>query len=90
MSKQTAVEWLKDQIKDYDYSNNDGVYFFKIPFYMFQEKIEQALAMEREQMGLPNCKPIDEHIISVTLFDPATGKTYTRTNTPETYKGGEQ
>ena len=36
--------------------------------------------------GLTNCGPMDPNIKSVTIFDPATGKTYT----PETYKGGEQ
>ena len=76
MSKQTAVEWLEEQIK------KDHPFWIDI--------FERAKAMEREQMGLPNCKPIDEHIISVTFLDIATGKTYTRTQTPETYKGGEQ
>jgi len=57
MSKQTAVEWLIDNLKGYD----DDCEIFQI-----------AKAMEREQMGLPNCKQIDG-ISSITIIDPATG-----------------
>lgn len=42
----------------------------------------RALAMEREQMGLPNCKLMNANIKSVTVIDPRTGKIL--------YKGGEQ
>ena len=60
MSKQTAVEWLVEQV-------------FGKHTYVWNDVIEKAKAMEREQMGLPNCKQIDG-ISSITIIDPATGK----------------
>ena len=68
MSKQTAVEWLVEKY--------ELVGMLTLPM------IERAQAMEREQMRLPNCKPMDGNIESVTIFDPVTGETL--------YKGGEQ
>jgi hypothetical protein len=58
----------------------------------FIDEMTKLLDVEREQMGLPNCKPMDEQIISVTILDSATGKTYTRKThgLEETYKRGEQ
>lgn len=73
MTKQTAVEWLEKRF-----------YFTKGQ--LIDIDFETAKAKEREQMGLPNCGPMDPNIKSVTIVDPATGKTYTT----ETYKGGEQ
>ena len=72
MSKQTAVEWLIEQINP-DMKTMQGN--------IIQDLLERAKAMEREQMGLPNCGPMDPNIKSVTIVDLRTGKTY---------KGGEQ
>jgi len=48
--KQTAVEWLDEQIKEYDFSPRDNTYLIEIPFWIWKEKIEQAKAMEKEQI----------------------------------------
>jgi hypothetical protein len=50
MSKQTAVEWLTEQIKEYDFSLTDDLYVIEIPVWILKEKIEQAKEMEREQI----------------------------------------
>ena len=68
MSKQTAVEWLVEK--------------YELVGMLTPPMIERAKAMEREQMGLPNCAPMDSNIRSVTIVDPKTGKII--------YKGGEQ
>lgn len=90
MSNQTAVQWLHYHLlhlmQTREWRSKD------LHIEKFDELFIEALQMEREQMGLPNCKPMDEQIISVTILDPATGKTYTRKTDgfEETYKGGEQ
>ena len=52
MAQQTAVEWLVEQIKDYDFTDpkTNEYLIFKIPIYSFIEKIEQAKEKEKEQM----------------------------------------
>jgi hypothetical protein len=50
MSKQTAVEWLVDQFKEYDFSEDDGMYLIKIPSWLLTEKEDQAKQMEKEQI----------------------------------------
>jgi hypothetical protein len=47
--KQTAVEWLVEQIKEYDFSPRDNTYLIEIPSWILKEKIEQAKAMENQQ-----------------------------------------
>jgi hypothetical protein len=48
--KQTAVEWLEEQLKEYDFSPRDNTYLIEIPSWIWAEKIEQAKAMEKEQI----------------------------------------
>jgi len=50
--KQTAVEWLYNQLNDYDFTDlkNNDYYEFKIPVYVLKEKIDQAKAIEKEQI----------------------------------------
>jgi hypothetical protein len=50
--KQTAVEWLVEQLKEYDFADikNDKNYMIKIPAWILNEKEEQANAMEKEQI----------------------------------------
>jgi hypothetical protein len=52
MSKQTAVEWLIDQIKEYDIAEftDKENWVIKMPAWILTEKEEQAKAMEKEQM----------------------------------------
>jgi hypothetical protein len=49
--KQTAVEWLVEQIKDYDFAPlNTKDYEIIIPIGILESKVEQAKAMEKEQI----------------------------------------
>jgi hypothetical protein len=50
--KQTAVEWLYNQLNDYDFTDlkNNDYYEFKIPVYVLKEKIEQAKEIEKQQI----------------------------------------
>ncbi len=50
MSKQTAVEWFIDQLKEYDFSPRENTYLIEIPFWILTEKQEQAKEMEKEQI----------------------------------------
>ena len=50
--KQTAIEWIIEQFKDYDCtpaSNNDE-YVIVIPQWIFNAKRDEALEMERNQI----------------------------------------
>jgi len=49
-TKQTAVQWLIEQIKEYDFSNikDSENWVIKIPAWVLTEKKEQALQMERD------------------------------------------
>jgi hypothetical protein len=48
--KQTAVDYLIDQLVDYDYSNRDNLYLIEIPSWIFKEKIDKAKALMEEQI----------------------------------------
>jgi hypothetical protein len=48
--KQTAVEWLVEQIKEYDFSPKDNTYLIEIPSWIWTEKFEQAKEMEKQQI----------------------------------------
>jgi hypothetical protein len=50
MSKQTSVEWLIEQIKEYDFSPRDNTYLIEIPSWILTKKIVQAKEMEKEQI----------------------------------------
>jgi hypothetical protein len=71
--KQTAVEWLVDQFKEYDFSEDDGMYLIKIPSWLLTEKEEKAKAMHKEEI----VKAFDEgqeceyqyHINSAPKYD---------------------
>jgi len=47
--KQTSIEWLVDQLKEYDFSPRDNTYLIEIPVWIWKEKVEQAKEMEKEQ-----------------------------------------
>ena len=49
--KQTAVEWLVEQIKEYDFSPRDNTYLIEIPSWILTEKIQKAKEMEKEQIS---------------------------------------
>lgn len=46
----TAVEWLAEQIKDYDFApiTNTDEYAIVIPVWIFKDKINQAKEMEKD------------------------------------------
>ena len=81
MITKTAVEWMVEQV---ELISNNKTLSKKDAVKLYNEVIQNAKAMEREQMGLCSCKPMDENIKSVTIVDPISGKTFTHKN--ETYK----
>ena len=52
MSKQTAVDWLIEQLKEYDFADikDSENYIIKIPAWILTEKQEKAKEMERQQI----------------------------------------
>ena len=55
MSKQTAVDWLIEQLKEYNYAEIPYIkdsenYIIKIPTCILTEKQEKAKEMERQQI----------------------------------------
>ncbi len=50
MVQKTAVEWLIEQLKEYDFSTEDDRYIIKIPSWLLTEKEEQAKQMEKDQI----------------------------------------
>jgi hypothetical protein len=50
MPKQTSIEWLIEQLKQYDFSEDDGMYFIKIPNWLLKEKEKQAKQMHKEEI----------------------------------------
>jgi len=50
MTKQTAVEWLLEQLKEYDFSPRENTYLIEIPSWILTEKEEQVKQMEKEQI----------------------------------------
>ena len=51
---QTAVEWLAEQIKEYDFApiTNTDEYAIVIPVWIFKDKLNQAKAMEKEKIRM--------------------------------------
>jgi hypothetical protein len=52
MSKQTSVDWLIEQLKEYDFADikDSENYIIKIPAWILNEKQEKAKEMEKEQI----------------------------------------
>jgi len=52
MKKQTAVQWLVEQLKEYDFADikDNDYYIIKIPCWVLTEKKEQAKQMEKKQI----------------------------------------
>jgi hypothetical protein len=48
--KPSSIEWLVDQFKEYDFSEDDGMYLIKIPSWLLAEKEEKAKAMHKEEI----------------------------------------
>jgi hypothetical protein len=48
--KPSSIEWLVDQFKEYDFSEEDGMYLIKIPSWLLAEKEEKAKAMHKEEI----------------------------------------
>ena len=54
--KPSSIEWLVDQFKEYDFSEDDGMYLIKIPSWLLAEKEEKAKAMHKEEIVDAYCK----------------------------------
>ena len=50
-NKQSSVEWLIEQLKEYDFSEEDDTYVIKIQSWVLTEKHEQAKAMHKTEHG---------------------------------------
>jgi hypothetical protein len=48
--KQTAVDYLAEQLIEYDFSPRENTYLIEIPSWIFKEKLEKARAMMMEQV----------------------------------------
>jgi hypothetical protein len=48
--KPSSIEWLVDQFKEYDFSEEDGMYLIKIPSWLLAEKEEKAKVMHKEEI----------------------------------------
>ena len=48
-NKQSSIEWLIEQLKEYDFSNEDDTYVIKIQSWVLTEKHEKANAMHKEE-----------------------------------------
>jgi hypothetical protein len=82
MSKQTAVEWLIDQLKEYDFADitDKENWIIKMPVWILTEKEEQAKAMEKEQIIEANRDGVDMVMLEKNFV---TGEQYYN----ETYGG---
>jgi hypothetical protein len=75
-NKQSSIEWLIEQLKEYDFSNEDDTYVIKIQSWVLTEKHEQAKSMHKEEIT----QAFDEgqeyeyqyHINSTPKFDSET------------------
>jgi hypothetical protein len=48
--KQTAVEWLIEQFKEYDFEDSPTMYIMQIPSWVLEKKELQAKEMEKQQI----------------------------------------
>jgi hypothetical protein len=48
-NKQSSIEWLIEQLKEYDFSEEDDTYVIKIQSWVLTEKHEKAKAMHKEE-----------------------------------------
>jgi hypothetical protein len=49
--KQTAVEWLVEQFKEYDFEDSPTMYIMQIPSWVLEKKELQAKEIEKQQQG---------------------------------------
>jgi hypothetical protein len=79
--QQTAVEWLVEQFKEYDFADvkDEENYIIKMQSFVLTEKLEKAKKMEKEQIRKAYCD--GEHYkdtkLSTDYYE-------------QTYGGGEQ
>jgi len=48
--KQLAVDYIIEQLTEYDFSPRENTYLIEIPSWIFKEKIEKARAIMMEQI----------------------------------------
>jgi hypothetical protein len=51
MKQQTAVEWLIEQFKEYDFEDSPTMCVMQIPSWVLEKKELQAKEMEKQQEG---------------------------------------
>ena len=55
--KPSSIEWLVDQFKEYDFSEEDGMYLIKIPSWLLAEK-EEKEPQKKKNYGRSGFWPI--------------------------------
>jgi hypothetical protein len=71
----TAVEWLVEQLKEYDFADikDNENYIIKIPAWVLAEKEEQAKQMEKDQTEISDEEILKEsnriHGVSSIAFE---------------------
>jgi len=70
--KQTAVEWLIEQLKEYDWADikDSQNWVIKIDALVLTAKVEQAKAMEKEQIIKADLAGVERTIIKVSEYIP--------------------
>jgi len=55
----TSIEWLVEQLKDYDFSPRENTYLIEIPLWIWTEKFEEAKEMHRAEIIKANRDGVD-------------------------------
>ena len=78
MAQQTAVEWLIEQLKEYDFADlkDNEYYIIKIPAWVLTEKEEQAKQMEKEQIIYAYMDSTSQFSNDARIDYPKTAKQY--------------
>lgn len=77
--KQTSIEWLIEQLKEYDFSEEDDTYVIKIQSWVLTEKHEQAKAMHKEEIIESYCTGSLHMAEDETIFPRETSERYYET-----------
>jgi hypothetical protein len=82
--QQTAVEWLVEQFKEYDFADvkDEENYIIKMQSFVLTEKLEQAKEMDKQRIS----KAFTDGKAQNFSFYDKTGEQYYE----QTYGGGEQ
>lgn len=80
-NKQSSVDWLIEQLKEYDFSPRENTYLIEIPSWIFTEKIDKAKTMHKEEIEIAFAKSylIGVEGVSYDDVNKASAKYYNET-----------